>query len=348
MRFNPYILEKLRLRTDEAEAMVRDTGMYPDYASNRLDASDALFSARELQSIKKVLYYEKFPEFMADELCPVSSDNHTGSKQVGYEIMTPTGKAKVVDDDSNDVPIAEIKKLQTFQPVVTIKMAIRWNIQDLREAMLAQMSKLSSSYSFTEEKTRSVLFAIKSKEEDIFLQGDAAYDVPGFCNNSNISAVTLTNSDAWNGRTAEQIVATLNELLNNISSSSKGVFQANVLLLPTKPFDLLASKPFSGTNGTATETILSFFHRTKREIIPNFKIVKYPRLDELTASSQYTIIAYKLDPMILSMEIPQPMETFGPVTNDSGQTFQTTVRMRIAGVQLRYPIACNSAKITTW
>ena len=331
------------MRADAAEHLVTETGLKPLVDARRLDATDALQSARELVEIKKVLYYTQFPEFMADKLCPVSNKANTGAKNVGYDIMTPTGVAQIVDDDAQDTPVANIKKEQTTQPVVTIKLAVEWNIQDLREATLSQLSGLSANYSFTEEKTRAVLIGIRRKEEDIFVQGDSKYSVPGFCNNSNLSAVTLPNTGSWGSMTAEHIVANINAMLNAISIGSKNVFQANTVLLPPAIFDLIASKPFSGTNGTAVETVLSFIRRTRKEAGINVEFINYPYLEELKSGSNYRIIAYKKDPMVLNQEIPQPLETFGPISNDGGQTFRVVVRERHAGVQLRYPVAARYA-----
>ena len=353
MRFKPHILELMQVRADAAEQMIHETGIIRFYNQGILDSSDALQTARELVQIKKILYYEQFPEFKADQLCPVSTAAHTGSKQVGYDILSPTGMAQVVDDDAEDPPVAEIKKTQTVQPVVTIKNSIKWNIQDLREANLSQMSGLSANYSFTEEKTRAVLLGLKRKEEDIFIQGDAKVNVPGFLNNSNMPQITLPTVGSTNyatlkfsEATPEQLVQFLNFLRNGINDQSEGVFSADTLLMSQAPYDVLATKPFTGNNGTATETVLSFYLKTQRRLNPNFDILPYPYLKILEPSTKYRFVAYFKDPMVLNQEIPQPMETFGPYTINNGQTFTTVVRERHAGVQLRYPVATGFISVT--
>ena len=344
MRFNPMLLECLEMRADEAEELINKHGINRLYEQKYLDAGESLQTARELVQIKKVLYYTQFPQFMADKLCPVSSQGNTGAKNVGYDMLSPTGMAEVVDDDAQDPPVANVKKDQVTQPVVTLKLAIKWNIQDLREAALSQMSGLSANFSFTEEKTRAVLLGIKRKEEDIFVRGDADHNVPGFCNNTNINAQALPTALAtvsWAAATSEELVGMLNSLRNSVSTGSKNVFLVNTILMSPAAYDLISTKPFSGTSGTATETVLSFYLRTQRMIVPNFDIINYPYLEGLNSATAYRIIGYFKDPMILNQEIPQPMETFGPITNDGGQTFTTTVRERHAGIQLRYPVACK-------
>ena len=349
MRFNPVLLESMQIRSDEATALIKENDRVNElYERKILNADFSLQSARELVQIKKTLYYTQFPEFLADKLCPVSSSHHTGSQQVGYDLLEPTGMANIVDDDAQDPPVADIKKEQTVQPVVTIKVAVKWNIQDLRQAQLSQMSGLSANYSFTEEKTRSALIAFYRRNEDIFVRGAAEANVPGFCNNSNLTAVTLKSSAAWETTSPDNIEKTVNEILNFISKNSNSTFLANTFLLPTSLFDTLASKPYIvGTNATPLETVLSFIRRTRSESGQNVEFVKYPYLDSLASADggKRRIIAYKKDPMILNMEIPQPKETFGPITNDAGMTFRVVIRERHAGVQLRYPVACAYALI---
>ena len=126
---------------------------------------------------------------------------------------------------------------------------------------------------------------------------------------------------------------------------SDEVFLANTILMTPLVYNKIASQPFAGNNGTATETVLSFFLRTRAATNPGLQVISYPYLKILDTSTDTNILVYKKDPMILNQEIPQPMETFGPFTNDSGQKFRVDVRMRHAGIQLRYPVAAKKGVV---
>ena len=341
LRFNSKLLENVQLKRDEAQEIVeRAPEILHLQKMGRINADESLVSARELVQIEKTLYKTQFPMFMADKLAPVGTSHHTGVQSVGYNILEPTGMAEVVDDESKDPQETEIFKKEFTQPVVTLMTHVRWNIQDVRQATLAQMSSLSANYSFTEEKTRAALFSMKRKEEDIFVQGDSKHNVVGFCNNTNITKLA-TSSKQWSTMTAEELVAEINKLLNGISAASKSVFYANTVLLPVDQFDIIASKPFSGTNGTALETVLSFIRRTRQEAGNPVEFVRYPYLDLLEDSTNQRVIAYYKDPMVLTTEIPQPYETFGPVSNDGGLSFKVKIRERHGGIKLRYPVGAG-------
>ena len=348
MRFNPLMLEKCQIRTDEAISLIRETKCDHLMRAAKLDANETLWSARELTQIKKFAYEVQYPEFLADELVPVDSEGNTGSNELGYDMLDVTGEAAVVNDKPEDYPDIEISKEQVTAPVKTLGAKIEWNIQQVRSATLATMSGVSSNYSFTQRKTDAAMKAIRQKEERIVFTGDAKHGLIGFFNNTNIPTVAASAGAAgegkmtdWATKTPFEIIKDLNNIMTAIVTNSKGTFRGNTLCLTHDSYEIISSTPFAGTGGTPAETLLSFFTKKSQAIIPNFKIYSAPRLQwAASGTAKRKLVAYKRDPMVVSQQIPQPLEIFGPEPLGGGTSFRTFLRERHGGIHLRYPVAC--------
>ena len=342
--FTPGFLDRVRIRQDDATNMILDQGVRDMFERRILNADETLFTARETQQIKRIAYETLYPEMMADKLVPVDTEGDTGSDSLGWDTFDFHGKAQIgVDDKANDFPEADISKEQKHGPVRTIGSSTSWSLQDIRRATLAaSRSGISSNYSFTKFKTEAAVQIIKLAEEDIIAQGDAKTGLVGFFNNALIPAVTLKgNTTAWgaSGSTPTDVLADLNLMVNQVIINSKARIQPNTILMDLNPYTYISSTPFTGNNGTATETILSFFLTKAQADKTDLKIIPYARIAGGVKSGEGTIVlSYKREPRVLQQQIPQPLEVFGPFAEKNGLVFKVIMRERHGGVHLRYPV----------
>ncbi len=352
IRIDDLILRKDKITNDQALKLIADQGLISHLqgAVNgiKLDANETYFTARELVNIKQKAYDVLYPELKGDYIVPVDSEGDTGADTLGYDQFDKHGEAGILNDEGEDYRQVEISKTQTVHPVRTLGAYIEWTLQDIRRYSLSQRSQLASSNaSLTEKKTRSAIKAVKLKEENIIAQGDEVTGLIGFYNNSEIPAVTLAadgtgSSDAWEDKTPKQIIRDLNQLVNKVITQSNGIFVPNTIVMPVALYTLIASTPYEGSNGTAIETILSFFLK-KSHPDKALEVIPYDRVNWGATANHNAIICYYRHPDVLAQMIPQPLEVFGP--QQKATTFKVFFRERYGGVHLRYPIGCAKAEI---
>ena len=348
--FTPGFLDRVKIRQDDATQMILNEGVRHFFEQRILNADETLFTARETQQIKRKAYFVKYPEFKADQLVPVDTEGDTGSDSLGFDIFDRQGEAEVVNDRADDYPEVDITKDQQVAPVLTIGDRVSWGLQDVRRATLAaSRSGISSSYSFTQLKTEAAVKAIRLKEERIIAQGDDKVGLVGFFNNSLIPSVTPTTATSFKAQTPTQKLQLLNELVNSVEEKSQGLFIPNTLLCSIPFYRDIASTPYTGDHGTAVETVLSFFLTKAQVDKPDFKVIPYARLNWGLPVGERTThhlnIVYKRNPEVLQQQIPQPMEVFGPTSENGGLKFTVRMRERHGGVHLRYPPGTASLKI---
>lgn len=299
--------------------------------ATKLDSNEQIFFERELTTIKARSYDVLYPELKARQLFPVSYDANTGDGTIVYEQYDQVGFAKVIANYAKDFARADIKGKEFSSIIRSLGSSYGYSIQDIRAA--AKTGK-----PLQQRKANAAKRAIMQLENTISLFGDKENDIPGFLSNPNIpiGAVIndgLANSTLWKDKTPDQIIRDLNQLVSDIVLNSKGVEQPNVVLLPIKQYNVIASTPRSSTSDT---TILSFF----KAVNPLIQSVEW--LIELAGvgpGGEDMMLAYNRNPDKLTLEIPQEFEQFP--AEQEGMEFVVDCHERIGGVIIYYPLAAN-------
>jgi len=305
--------------------------------SQNLDANESIFFARELETIKARSYDILYPEFTAKRFIPVSGDAGSGAEQITYQQYDRVGVMKIIANYADDLPRSDVKGREFTSPVRSIGGSYGYSIQEIRAAQMAGKP-------LQQRKANAVRQSYEQTVNDIGWKArtvDAAYaGLTGFLYNPNTTKSSPTTGNWIAGSaTADQIIADVNEAINDVRTLTKGVEMVDTLLLPIPEFSYIASTPRSNVSDT---TILEFLRRVN----PG---VTFEAVNELTnvtpapsggsPATNSIMIAYRRSPDKLTLEIPQTFEQFP--AQERGLEFLINAHGRIGGVIIYYPLSVN-------
>jgi hypothetical protein len=315
-----------------------------------LDANESAFFARQLEHIKPKTYDILYPEYKAVRLIPVESSAGPGAETVTYRSYNTVGLMKIIANYGDDLPRADTYGAEFFTPVRSLGCSYGYNIQEIRGAQLAglplQQRKANAAMrAYQQAVNRIAWFARPSDKQYAGLTG--------LLYNLNISKSTAhtgaTSSNVrWKNagvvKTPDEILIDLNTIVLNIIDASKGIHIPDTLLLPPVEWGYIASTPRSTISDT---TILEFFLKSN----PGIRTVEW--VNELksvsplpsTVTTEATtgsgtgnlMVAYKRDPDMLTLEIPQQFEQFA--VQERNLEYVIPCHARIAGVIVPYPLS---------
>jgi len=299
----------------------------PDKYIN-LDANETVFFDRELEHIKSQAYDVKFPELKAKTLIPVSTEAGAGAESITYRSYEGYGIAKVIASYADDLPRADVGGKEFTTPVRSLGESYGYNIQEVRASQMANKS-------LPTRKANACRQAIERKEESIAWLGEADSGLTGLINAPGIQTYTVpadgTGSvSEWNAKSADLILRDMNDMITQVISTTKGVENPNIILLPIAQFRLINSTARSTTSDT---TILEHFLRNN----PGVSVEWVNQMAGAGAGGDDIMMGYNRDPMKLTLEIPQPFEQF-PV-QERGLEFVVPCHSRVGGVIVYYPLS---------
>jgi hypothetical protein len=167
----------------------------------------------------------------------------------------------------------------------------------------------------------------------------------GLLSNPNITAAVAPNgaggNPEWTTKTADEILADMNNTVNGIISLTKGVEVPDTVLLPIAQYTLISSTRSDANAGNDT-TILEYFLRNQPiirsvEWVNELKDVATPPSG--AAGPLDCMVVYKRDAEKLTLEIPQPFEQL-PV-QERNLEFVVPVHSRCGGVIIYYPLSVS-------
>lgn len=299
----------------------------------KLDAQETLFFERELEKIKSKTYDKKYPELKIRKLVPVNSDVDPGADTITYWQYDSVGMAKIVESYAKDFPRVDVKKEQFSSPVRSLGDSYGYSIQEIRKARMAG-TPLEQRRANTARK------AMMQAEDEFGSKGDTKSGLGGLFTNANSTEYILPADGNENGgssskefrhKTPAQILRDLNGMVNTPVDITNGVETVDTLLMPISVYTLISSTARSENSDT---TILQYFMRNN-PFIQN--VDHYHKLKNLGAGGTGKLFAYRRDPDVLTLEIPQDFEQFPP--QEEGMEFVVYCHERFGGVIIYYPLA---------
>lgn len=297
----------------------------------KLDDNETFFFQRELEKVKTQTYDVKYPQFKARELFPTPDlDGDHGATSITYTQYDEVGMAKIVANYATDFPRVSLKGKQFTAPVKELGDSFGYSVKDIKSAQRVGKN-LNSRLAMAARK------AMFQKEEAIAYFGDSENGLPGFFSNASIPNAAVANDGSgstttWSTKTEEQIIRDVNEAINAIKTTTKGVEMANTVIMPTSAMAFLKNKPF----GTFGMTMLSFLKENNPEIT---LWADLPELETAGTGSTRLLAAYNRDATNVSLEIPMDFLTLPEALE--GAEYKIACMESICGVLVYYPLSAN-------
>jgi len=293
-----------------------------------LDANETIFFVRELEAVKSKSYDVVYAELKARKLFPVSGEAGPAAETIRYEQYDTVGLAKVIANYADDLPRADVKGKEFVSIVKSLGSSYGYNLQEVRAAK-------ATGKPLEQRRANAAKRAIEEKINSIAFNGDSASNIPGFLSNSNVGSYTIpagvSTTTPWSTKTADEILADMHGVANQIVDTTKGVEAPDTLLIPIAQYNLIATKRIGVDSNM---TVLRYFMETS----PYIKNVEWVNeLDGAGTAGKDVIVAYKRDPDKLTLEIPQEFEQLE--VQPKGLEYVVPCHARIGGVLIYYPLS---------
>lgn len=302
--------------------------------SQRLDANENIFFARELESIKARTYDVVYPELTATSVIPVSSEAGAGAETITYYQYDQVGFAKIISNYATDLPRVDLTGKKFTSDVKSIGASYGYSIQDIRAARMAGKP-------LEQRKANAVRRANDQEVNRIAYFGDTKHGLIGFLNHPNITTYVLPTdgtgtSAKFSNKTPDQVLRDLNNMVSRMLELTQNSEIPDTLCLGHTTHAHLFSTPRSANSDT---TILEFWLKNN-PYVKNVQIV--PELVGAGTGGVDVCFIYKKSADKLTLEIPQPFEQF-PVQPE-GLEYVVPCHSRCGGVIVYYPLSIIKAE----
>lgn len=302
-------------------------------STGRMDASESIHFARQLEVVKSQTYDVKRPMLSALALMPIDTSVSEGAETVTYRQFDTVGMAKVIANYADDLPRADVSAKEFTTPVRGIGISYGYSMQEIRASALAG----------TQLDARKARAAMKGHEETInklAWSGDAAHGLVGFLNQPNIPAVVIPadgsgSSKTFASKTADQILRDMFNVVNSVEITTKGIHRATELWMPIEQYAYISVTPRSATSDT---TILEFFQKNR----PSVTVKQIVELDGAGTAGADVMIAIENSIDNYAIILPMMFRQHAPQLN--GLEYTVPCESRFGGLQVYYPLAMAKAE----
>lgn len=303
-----------------------------DAVKHHFDANETLFLSRQLEEIESKLYEYKQRELKYREYIPVSNRDNPGAESITYRMITMVGMAKIIANYADDLPRADAVTREYTQRVKSIGASFGYSKQEIRAAAMANVPLETI-------KANAARRAIRELENNLAWTGDSTYGIVGFLNNTNIPTQGVgvgVGGNTWALKTAAEILLDISNATGAIRTTSKGLHEADTMLVPMDQYNILARTKINSLSET---TILEEI--TKPGNAYGLTTVGWlsTELDNaFVGGTADGAVFYERDPEVIENRIPLEMEV-EPVEKRNLE-YVINVEARNGGVVVRYPMAC--------
>lgn len=320
---------------EDALNTIAGSGLIHNDKGVRLDAGEAVFLERQLEHVEARLYQVKYRELKYRRLIPVSNEGE-GSANIVYYIYSKIGMAKIIANPTDDLPSSDVYGERFSAKVHVCGTSFNFSTQELRNAQFANVPLDSM-------KGDSARRSIQQQENEIAWNGNSEHGILGFLNNPNVPqdevqvAAGGGGSRVWGvDKTAVEVAEDIASLQTNIETDTNQVHSGSDLILPINKYRYLATTPMSET--MPTMTILKWI----LDPMNGFGIRNVEGVKEMTGAGvggTDAMMLYEKEPDVIQLRIPMEMRPLPPQPRNL--SFKIPVESEIAGVVIRYPLACR-------
>jgi hypothetical protein len=297
-----------------------------------------MFLEQELTAMETRLWERKKPPLGAFTLFPVATDIPEGADTYQWREANVVGVARVISNDADDVPLVDAYEEKNTSHIRSIADGFKISTQDIRAAAMAGKP-------LEQRKRNQASDAIRLKMNQIAFAGSPKDDIRGVFQTANASIVTAAtaaaspNGTAWSaasGKTADEIIADMFNLVDTPNNVTNGVEFVDTLVLPVAAYNYISSLQKSAASD---KTVLAFF----REVRPEVTVVKAVEMNSVAnppsgaAAAANVAMAYKRDDEHLRMQIPMMERALPPQAINLIQ--KIVVESRFGGVVVYLPLS---------
>ena len=301
----------------------------------------------DLRQIEKTLYSPKAEELKHRQLFRVNTNFASWAEEVGYDVYTRTGSAKILAHgaDAKDIPYVGGNKKRYTQLVYTMATGIKYTKAE-RDAVAAMRANGQGAVvNLDQLRPDAARRYIMELEHKLTFVGSSEFGIKGVLDSSYYGAGLGTMEDVaqgaggdeeWDKKTPDEIIEDLNKARRTVEAG--GLFKARTLVLPDEQWNLL-KKPYSADNPM---TILKWIE-SEGEYFERILVTNAMNSTNNGLGSAAFMVIDNI-PEVGELATPLDMTMLPPVY-DELETSKQAVIGKTAGVLFRHPAAAYVGKM---
>lgn len=289
-----------------------------------LDNASSIFFARELEQIKPQSYDVEYAPLSCFKLIPTSRTTDRGADFVTYNQYDYTGRAVIIANYADDVPIVNLKGTQFTSKIVNCSAAYMMSDQDLYASRFANKPMETMLIQTANE-------AIQREINQLAFYGSSAMGVQGWLTNTSISKEPVAGADAaarlWANKTVKEMVQDVLDAIGYIKKDTKDIEIPDTVAITIDGYYKLQTGQYdTGSDTTGLEWLL--------RNVENLTIIAANELEGAFGGLSGFIV-YKRSERKFWQEMPVTFEMLPP--QPKNQVMQVICRARYGGVIVPYP-----------
>jgi hypothetical protein len=299
------------------------------------DAQQALgFAVSQTAYIETQVYQTQYPDIQYPGLIPVDTSANAWAKSVTYYSQDKVGRAAWFHHYAKDIAVADIERTKNEVGIEMANIGYRWTLEELGQAMMIPGTNLAP------DRADAAIRAYEEFMDDIALRGKAEKNFNGIMSYPGIT-VSFASVEAghttWDQKSADGMIADVNNAITGIYTESNTVEMADTILLPVAALTIAATKRIPNTMQSVLDYLATKNVYTQITGRP-LTIRALRGLETAGQGGSGRMVAYRRDPQVLKMHIPMPHQ-FLPVMQTAPMVFDVPGIFRVAGLEIRRPKA---------
>jgi hypothetical protein len=298
-----------------------------------VDAQQALgFLVSQTSYIEAQVIETVYPDIQYPNLIPVDTSANEWASSVTYFSSDKTGKAGWFHHYAKDIHVADVERAMHEVTIEMADIGYRYSLEELGKAMLLPGTNLSA------DRAAAARRAYEEFVDNVALRGNGDKNFSGILNYPGITTVDASEIEGdtdWADKSADEILADVNNALTGVWTNSLTVELADTILLPPAMMTLIATKRVGDTNMTVLQFLQAnnvyTFQTGQRLTIRAVRGLETAGVDGVGR-----MVVYRRDPQVLKMHIPMP-HRFLPVWQTGPLVFDVPGIFRLGGLEVRRP-----------
>jgi len=283
------------------------------------------------RNLETRIYEKRYPTFNYAQVIPVVTEGNQWAIGTTFFTTDTTGEAKFLSGSGADMPFGKSTYDSASHDFAMIGHGWEWTIEEVNQAALYGINLPTTDAMKSAEKVERLL-------NTIAFIGSTEKNWTGFANSTEVPRVDVdTPGTFWPAKTADQMLADVNEVLGRVRTQSNEVEWADSLALPPVAFRAAATKRLGAGDGTVT--VLEYIRKNNIYAAETGQELAIYPVRELATASQDgggRMVAYRRDPDVVRFHLPMPRTVLQP-RQKSIMGFEQGIIARTGGTEWRLP-----------
>lgn len=258
----------------------------------------------------------KYPSFDYQGLVPVNNEGDMWDIGTLVYSGDMAGAASYVGGKSFDIPNASVNLSLGSSQFYLAGIGYELGLQEVNRALKMGQDIGARKADAANKVAQKFIY-------DTVIRGSAEKGFKGLINNTSVPTANSTNG-SWASATVPNILADINQVLEDVITNSGETAMPNRLLLPTSRFMLLGRTQLTNSN----DSLLTYFKQNNSYTVETgspLDIRGSRELETAGASSTKRMIAYESRPENMEFFLPGPFEFRAPFAT-------STLSWRVDGI----------------